>query len=273
MQTKKLGKKDELDRWYTSQKTVNKCIHLIDLSQYDCIIEPSAGNGSFIKELNHPNILAFDIFPNGENIKKENWLELDKSNFSKNSLVIGNPPFGEYCSLAIQFFNESAKFAKTIAMIFPATFKKPSIQKKLNKNFELRKELNLYSCDFTLYDDSTHTVDCVFQIWDRNDNLKLKTKQSKIDNITFLKFSTKEDCDFVIRRVGSKAGTASLNKNVSKSSNYFIKNLSNIDTKTIIDKINDIHFIEAEWTVGPNSLSKKELTKYLLELERNFNIS
>ena len=48
---------------------------------------------------------------------------------------LGNPPFGKNCSLAIKFFNKAAEFADLIAFIIPRTFKRISIQNKLNLNF------------------------------------------------------------------------------------------------------------------------------------------
>ena len=50
-ETKSNGQKDELDRFYTLEPIVNKCLNLLSLEQYDCIIEPSAGNGSFSNKI------------------------------------------------------------------------------------------------------------------------------------------------------------------------------------------------------------------------------
>lgn len=45
--TKSKGQKDILDRFYTLPDVAAICIHQLDLSKYDLIVEPSAGNGSF----------------------------------------------------------------------------------------------------------------------------------------------------------------------------------------------------------------------------------
>ena len=45
--TKSNGQKDVLDRFYTPPDVAAICIHQLDLSKYNLIIEPSAGNGSF----------------------------------------------------------------------------------------------------------------------------------------------------------------------------------------------------------------------------------
>ena len=48
-------KRNSIDKFYTSDDTVNLCIKYINenlqIGENDLIIEPSAGNGSFIDEL------------------------------------------------------------------------------------------------------------------------------------------------------------------------------------------------------------------------------
>ena len=58
-------------------------------------------------------------------------------NKTKRYLVVGNPPFGKISSIAIKFFNKSAEYADCIAFIIPRTFKRVSVQNKLNLNFHL----------------------------------------------------------------------------------------------------------------------------------------
>src|SRR4030067_1504602 len=72
------------------------------------------------------------------------FLEITDSEFDtyighdpENVVVVGNPPFGKNCSLAIAFINRCAYFSHTICMILPATFNKMSIQKQINLNFHL----------------------------------------------------------------------------------------------------------------------------------------
>ena len=47
------NKKHKNDKFYTKNNIAIELINLIDLSNYDCVIEPSAGNGSFSKNINH----------------------------------------------------------------------------------------------------------------------------------------------------------------------------------------------------------------------------
>ena len=262
-ETKSKGRKDELDRFYTSIEVVEKCLKLIDTSHYDCIIEPSAGTGSFSNKL--PHCIAYDISPEHDNIIQQDWFKLDKSIFQKynNILVIGNPPFGEQNSLAIRFFNESAKFCNTIAFILPLSFKKDSVQNQLNLNFHLEKELNLNNCSFYLKNQKEIIVPCVFQVWNKQ-NPPRKKKKLKTTSSLF-SYVTKEEADFRVQRVGGNAGKASLDLNRAASSNYFIKNNSNKSDEDFVYFINNLTFPTLEFTVGPKSLPKGELVAVIEE--------
>ena len=152
-ETKSNGQKDILDRFYTPSTTITKCLELIDFTQYDCIIEPSAGSGNFIAQFpSDVDVYGFDIKPEAEGIKEIDWFLVDKTQFNKykSILVCGNPPFGQQNSLAIDFFNESAKFCNTIAFILPLSFKKDSIQNRLDLEFHLVDEIILDNCEFLL---------------------------------------------------------------------------------------------------------------------------
>ena len=89
----------KLEQFYTIDENADFCISKINLTDYDLIIEPSAGNGSFSKKL---NCLAYDIAPTGNDIITQDYLALDTSSFAnKKVLVIGNPPFGRQSSLPV----------------------------------------------------------------------------------------------------------------------------------------------------------------------------
>lgn len=262
-ETKSNGQKDVLDRFYTPEDIVLDCLANLDLNSYDCIIEPSAGTGNFSKHL--PNVFSYDIAPASDNIIQADWFKLDKSQFKnyKSILVCGNPPFGQQNTLAIQFFNEAAKFCDTIAFILPLSFKKYSIQNRLNLKFHLEKEIDLLDCPFYLNDKEIIKVPCVFQIWKKQDKerelIKLKTTTDLFN------FVNSEQADFRIQRVGGNAGKASFDLNRAASSNYFIKNLSKLSNEEFVELINNLTFPSIEFTVGPKSLSKGELIAIIEE--------
>lgn len=260
--TKSNGQKDYLDRFYTPFSVAKECIDLINLNKYDYIIEPSAGTGAFSSQI--PSCLAYDISPQQELIKEQDFFQLDFTPFlNKKVLVIGNPPFGQQATLAIKFFNQAAKFADTIAFILPKSFKKDSIQNKLDLNFRLITQLPLDDCVFELPDKQSIAVPCVFQIWERTTCHREKIKKKTTTSLFI--FTTKDLADFRIQRVGGNAGKASTNLNVAISSNYFVKNTSNFSNEELIKIINESVFPSIEDTVGPKSLPKGELIEVLEE--------
>lgn len=262
--TKSLGKKDTLDKFYTKPEIVELCLQQLDLSLYDCIIEPSAGNGAFLCNCHCP-IYAYDIVPHHKDIIAQDWFSVDleffKQHFSS-LLVLGNPPFGQQNALAIKFFNQAALCASTIAFILPKSFKKDSIKNKLDLRFHLTKEFELPNPAFTLNGEN-YTVPSVFQIWEKKDVLRQQIKLPTTTSI--FSFTTKDKADFRIQRVGGNAGKASLNLNVATTSNYFIKNTSNYQTDNLIAIINGLNYPSINDTVGPRSLSKGELIATLEE--------
>jgi hypothetical protein len=158
------------DQFYTipdiAKKLYNILINKIDIQQYDYIVEPSAGNGSFYKLLDENKRIGIDIQPKYEGIIKQDYL---KYNFDKKYkyIVIGNPPFGKISNLAIKFYNKSAEYANVIAFILPRTFKRISVQNKLNKNFKLiyNEDLPNKPCCFI----PKMNAKCCFQIWIKSD--------------------------------------------------------------------------------------------------------
>jgi hypothetical protein len=77
-QTKGLNR-NTIDKYYTNSNTVIKCLSIfkeeIKINDNDIIIEPSAGNGSFINDINKLNGLHkfYDIEPENELITKQDF--------------------------------------------------------------------------------------------------------------------------------------------------------------------------------------------------------
>ena len=88
---------------------------------------------------------------------------------------------------------------------------------------------------------------------------KLKTTTDLFD------FVDKTRADFRIQRVGGNAGKASFDLTKSPSSNYFIKNKTEIANEDFVEFVNSLIFPTIEFTVGPKSLSKGELIAVIEE--------
>lgn len=247
-----MDKKVELDKFYTKKEIVNLCLKTINIDEFNFIIEPSAGNGSFSDNLLRKEHLFIDIEPEGENIIKANFLDFNFDKYKNLKIcVIGNPPFGRNGSLALKFIKKASSFADVICFILPKSFKKRSIQDKIPLNFHLVLEKDLPKNSF-FYKENEYDVPCVWQIWEKRE--EAREKDIKRIPKTF-KFVRKEDANCSIRRVGINAGKAFVDTDKSKQSHYFIKVN---DPELFVKKVNEIKW-EHNNTVGPRSISKQEL--------------
>lgn len=257
-----MSKEKELDQFYTNKKVAIDCYNelnkIIQIKEY-FLFEPSAGTGSF-SSLFHSNSLSIDLEPKDKNINKQDFLTLDINFFeNKKVITIGNPPFGKKTSLAIKFFNKSAKFSEYIGFILPKTFKKKSVINKLDKNMFLIFENELDKNSF-VFKNEKYDVPCIFQIW-KKENKEREKQQIKNKSDYFL-FTTKTEANFAIRRIGSLAGKVITDyKNYKESSHYFIKASDEIKDKinTLYKSLNNV----SKNTAGNPSLSKDELINIL----------
>ena len=110
-------RKEGLDKFYTlpecSKRCIDKVSSMYDIARWDVIVEPSAGNGSFLNQIPSNKKIGIDISPEHPDIIKQDFFDYHPPPEHKNILVIGNPPFGRISSLAIKFFNPSLKLANS----------------------------------------------------------------------------------------------------------------------------------------------------------------
>ena len=271
---KKTGlKRDTIDKFYTNPIVAKECFqsilqHLCIDPVKDLIIEPSAGNGSFIPEIMQycSNALFYDIEPEHALIVKSDYLLLDLVNTLGKTHVIGNPPFGRQSSLAIQFIKKSASFADSISFILPKSFKKDSMQKHFPAKFHLVFQADIDPNSF-LQDGVSCDVPCVFQIWEKRDNDRDPVFKLDADPSIFQFVKQDEDPDISFRRVGVNAGVIDDIALHEKSiqSHYFIKFGSTIDKKEFIEKMRQIQYAHDN-TVGPKSIGKQEIIREINKL-------
>jgi len=260
-QTKGL-KRNTIDKFYTKDTIVNQCIDIIkknnNIENNHLIIEPSAGNGAFIKEIKKlsNNFKFYDIDPEHEEIIKQDFLELENPTSDNKIHIIGNPPFGRQSSMAIKFIKKSCEFAQTISFILPKSFKKDSLKKHFDKYFHLINEIDLADNSFLVNNEETD-VPCIFQIWEKKEEAREELTILKPINFIFIK--KEENPDIAFRRVGVNAGTITRDiVDSSIQSHYFIKFTNNKGLNDNIKKIKNITY-EFNNTVGPKSISKQEL--------------
>jgi len=260
--TKSLGTKHVFDKFYTQPHIAKLCIEALSLKKYDLIIEPSAGSGAFLNQLPKEKTIGFDLDPEAENVTQKDWFTVTPKDLpiAYKILVIGNPPFGIQNNIALAFINHAATLADTVAFILPRSFRKESLQNRVSPKLHLVKEILLPSESFTLNGES-YNVPCVFQVWENKNSLRVIDKVKQIS--PHFKFVRKnESPDLAIRRIGGHAGKVGKDLTVSDNSNYFIK-VTNGDVASFMEKVNDLNFDSRFDTVGPRSLSKKEITELI----------
>lgn len=276
----KVVREEGLDKFYTipkySKNCIDKIFELYDINTWDLIVEPSAGDGSFLNQIPTKNKIGIDISPEETNIIKQDFFDytppLDKTNI----LVIGNPPFGRVSSLAIKFFNHSAKWANVIAFIIPRTFRKISVQNKLDEMFHLiyDEETPIKPCCFS----PIMNVKCCFQIWEKKSvKRQVIDLQTKHSDWEFLPFGPNDEkgqptpplhADFAMRAYGGKIGeikTDGLSELRPKSWHWF---KSNIDITQLIDRFSQLDYSNSLNTARQNSMGKGELV-HLYEMKKN----
>jgi predicted RNA methylase len=272
--TKAKGRKHQLDKFYTKKEVVEACLNTLDLNSYLRIIEPSAGAGAFsnfLKQNLNLSVLAFDVAPEHPNILKQDWFDY-ATNTPSPTLVVGNPPFGQQCSLALRFINHAFEVvgAQTVAFILPRSFRKSSVQSRIFSNSRLVKELEIGENSFEL-NGFDYNLNTVFQVWERT--TKPRCKPELTFNSPYFSFTKKNKSHhFAIRRVGGKAGHAFVDSpETSEQSNYFIEVNDESKIDQIIDMINSIDFQVANDGTGPRTLSKPELVNlFNLTYEMSF---
>jgi hypothetical protein len=261
-----------LDKFYTVPSYAKKCIdkvwELYDQPSFDLIVEPSAGNGSFFNQLVCDKKIGLDISPDGKNITKMDFFDYTPHSREQNVLVIGNPPFGKISSVAIKFFNHSAEWANVIAFIIPRTFRKPSVQNKLNSLFHLiyDEDVPTKPCCFS----PRMTVKCCFQIWERKRTKRsLITLPTKHQDWDFLPFGPLDEtgqptppdgADFALRAYGGKIGQIEQNMTeLRPKSWHWIK--SKIDIGELMKRFNELDYSDSLNTARQNSMGKGELVR------------
>ena len=266
-----------LDQFYTNTNIAlscyNKITNMINLTDYDVHLEPSAGSGSFFNIMDDSKKIGLDIEPKSTGINKMNFFDYIPEK-DKTYLIIGNPPFGKVSSYAIQFFNKSAEFAECIAFIVPRTFKRVSVQNKLDLHFQLiyNEDLSINPCCFT----PKMTAKCCFQIW-----VKSKIKRNKViydkthNDFHFLKYGPKDknnqptppkNYDFVIKAYGTNCGEmVDTNLEVLRPKSWhWLK--SNIDVELLKNRFSQLDYSMSKDTVRQDSLGQQELI-YLYKLK------
>lgn len=209
------------DQYYTKEEVAralyDQVVKRYDPEHYQ-MLEPSAGTGAFFKLMPYGS-LACDIDPKYPGIIRADFLTCRVESVRK-VVTVGNPPFGRNSSSAVAFFNHAGAMSDVIAFVLPRTFRKQKLQNRLHSNFHLVYETVVPAHAF-LFMGKPYNVPAVFQIWERRKDLRalhiLETTHPDFE------FTTSDDADFAIQRVGARAGRIHHDFVLSKNSHYFIR--------------------------------------------------
>ena len=189
------------DQFYTKRDRAKDCFSFFveTMRQEDrdinrmFFIEPSAGEGSFFDLLPLDRRMGMDTEPKHEAVMRGDFLSWNLGlNWSwnvslndracyprKDTVVIGNPPFGKRSRLAIEFFNCATLIADTIAFIVPVAFRKYRIHTLLHRDFCLIASYDLPRDSFYTEKQCNYEVNTEFQIWTslplKNIDMRLRT--------------------------------------------------------------------------------------------------
>jgi len=256
-----------LDKFYTNNDVVDMCLSLVSIPEFDLVIEPSAGNGAFSSKLPCEKTIALDLEPEAQGIRKQDFFTFQCEITSSRVLTIGNPPFGKNSSLAIRFFNHACTFSHVVAFIIPRTFRRPSVQNRLDLSFHLEKDIDIpiNPCAFT----PKMSVKCCFQIWVKKDARRtIVQMDERHPDWQFLTMGPKDSvgqptppigADFALRAYGGQCGQI-IEKNLHDlrpKSYHWIQ--SNIQKEELIKRLKSLDYSLSCNTARQNSIGRKEL--------------
>lgn len=249
----------EKDQFFTSPETVAECYELfkqiikdknIDITEY-IFIEPSAGNGDFLKVL-PANTIAMDIQQFNENVLVKDFFTFEPC-IDKKYIVFGNPPFGLRGHLALKFINKSYEFADYVCFILPQLFEsdgKGCCKKRVKyPTLLLSEKINT---DFYLPDNTPVKINTVFQIWSKNPEHYVPQK------------NTQENPDIVIYSL-SDGGTPSSTRNknmLNKCDVYLPSTVFSADDMTFY-----LHFEELPYCRGYGLVFLKNKESYVAKIK------
>ena len=259
------------DEFYTKHPECFKSIILKYINSDDILIEPSCGDGAFLKLFEFSG--AYDIVEKVESeaFEQKDFLTTTNENdIPEDSVYIGNPPFGKNSDLAIKFCQHCCELkAKYIMFILPCVFKNTSYQDKaFDKYYHL-----LESVDYNEFikDGKDITVECVFQVWQRQNKERDTTTKSKINPkfFSYIPRSKVKDLNpdnervFSIRRVGSTTPELTPGIHESLEDHYVIRLNDNV---SIDDFVNTYKAFKFE--LSP-STKQKHITQQKLNEQIN----
>lgn len=228
------------DKYYTPVSLANYCwdktLDIIGENNISEVIEPSVGDGSFLRHSKGFVHFAYDIEPECKSdttfIIKGDYLSQDIK-YLEGRLIIGNPPYGRCLNLAQKFFKKSVDIADYVAFILPIS--------QLNNTRSMYEFDLIYSEDLGVQHYTDRDLHCCFNIYKRPEDGEFNKKPvAKLNDITIYRQDSKryDDKEFDVRMCYWGDGTAGkiLKDEENYSAEYKIK-INNENLKNEITKV------------------------------------
>lgn len=170
-------------------------------------LEPAGGNGSFIEALSQlgaKDIEAVDLYPKHPSVLQADFLSYEPS--GRNLVTVSNPPFGRNNSLSIPFFNHAAEHSDYIAFLVPRSWRKWSVQNRLDRRFHLVSDQDVsvnYVTDSGERIGINNDLRTCFQIWEKRADLRPKLK---VEDRGLVTKCSPQEADIAIRVFGFGCG-------------------------------------------------------------------
>ena len=135
-------------------------------------LEPAAGSGSFLdaaRDHGIADVVGLDLFPRDPRVEEADFLTVPLGHLA-GAVTFGNPPFGRNNALSVPFFNRAVPVSDYIAFIVPRSWRKWSVQNRLDLGFHLRHDRDL-TVDYVdeqgrdVY--AKNTLRTCLQVWER----------------------------------------------------------------------------------------------------------
>lgn len=170
-------------------------------------LEPAGGSGSFITALRKEgieNIQSVDLYPKFKGVARKNFLEHKPKD--SNLVTISNPPFGRNNALSIPFFNHASLFSDYIAFLVPRSWRKWSVENRLNLNFHKITDRDVFVSYVDINGNpfkKNNGLRTCFQIWKKEPIPRAKTL---VPDNSLIEKTTPRKADVAIRVFGYGCG-------------------------------------------------------------------
>jgi predicted RNA methylase len=170
-------------------------------------LEPAGGNGAFVdalRRLGAKDIEAVDLYPKHSAVQYADFLQYQP--VGRNLVTISNPPFGRNNSLSIPFFNRAAEHSDFIAFLVPRSWRKWSVQNRLDDRFHLISDQDVdvnYVTDSGEQIGANNDLRTCFQIWEKRAQSRSKIK---VEDRGLVQKCSPEQADLAIRVFGFGCG-------------------------------------------------------------------